>query len=228
MMMVAMRILKKAYPNPKRTIMVGHWSGEEEGLVGSAAWAADHPEITGKITAFINQDDGTGRLNAISGAGFLSADKLIPGWIARMPDNMRNNFRYSGMGSPSRGGGGGGTDTGSFACYGVPTFGLRSVNNWDYSNLTWHTEKDTYDKVSYDDLRWNATLGAMLAYLAADDPQFMTRNTLAQNDSLWKSAPAQAGGRGGGGRGGAAASTLPPGTITPCPAAVRKTNPRLR
>ena len=44
-MLEAMRILKKAYPHPKRTILVGHWSGEEQGLIGSRAFAADHPEM---------------------------------------------------------------------------------------------------------------------------------------------------------------------------------------
>ena len=44
-MLEAMRILKQVYPRPKRTIVVGHWSGEEWGLNGSRAWAADHPEV---------------------------------------------------------------------------------------------------------------------------------------------------------------------------------------
>jgi Zn-dependent M28 family amino/carboxypeptidase len=50
-MMEAMRILKLAYPNPKRTIMVGHWPGEEQGLNGSRAFAYDHPEIVRAIQA---------------------------------------------------------------------------------------------------------------------------------------------------------------------------------
>ncbi len=44
-MLEAMRILKKVYPHPKRTILVGHWSGEEEGEVGSKAFTEDHPEV---------------------------------------------------------------------------------------------------------------------------------------------------------------------------------------
>src|SRR5205085_7644898 len=43
-MLEAMRLLKIAYPNPKRTIVVGHWGGEEQGLVGSRSFADDHPE----------------------------------------------------------------------------------------------------------------------------------------------------------------------------------------
>ncbi|MDB5208477.1 MAG: family metallo-hydrolase, partial [Flavisolibacter sp.] len=55
-MMEAMRILKKLYPNPKRTILVGHWSSEEQGLNGSRAFVEDHPEIVQGIQAVFNQD----------------------------------------------------------------------------------------------------------------------------------------------------------------------------
>ena len=61
-MMEAMRILKKIYPNPKRTIIVGHWGSEEEGLNGSRAFVEDHPEIVKNIQAVFNQDNGTGRV----------------------------------------------------------------------------------------------------------------------------------------------------------------------
>ena len=45
-MMEAARILKKVYPNPKRTIIVGLWGSEEQGLNGSRAFVEDHPEST--------------------------------------------------------------------------------------------------------------------------------------------------------------------------------------
>jgi len=46
--------------------------------------------------------------------------------------------------------------------------------SWDYNSVTWHTERDTYDKVVFDDLKSNATLTAMLAYLASEDPSRVT------------------------------------------------------
>jgi carboxypeptidase Q len=58
-MMEAMRILKKVYPHPKRTILVGHWSSEEQGLNGSRAFVEDHPEIIANLQALFNQDNGT-------------------------------------------------------------------------------------------------------------------------------------------------------------------------
>ena len=47
--------------------------------------------------------------------------------------------------------------------------------SWDYGSYTWHTNRDTYDKIVFDDLRFNATLTAMLAYLAANDATTITR-----------------------------------------------------
>ena len=72
-MMEAMRILKAIYPNPKRTILVGHWGFEEGGLNGSRAFVEDFPEIVDKTQALFNQDNGTGRVVNISGQGFLNA-----------------------------------------------------------------------------------------------------------------------------------------------------------
>src|SRR5690606_601011 len=60
-MMEAVRILKKVYPNPKRTIIVGLWGSEEQGLNGSRAYVQDNPEIVKNIQAVFNQDSGTGR-----------------------------------------------------------------------------------------------------------------------------------------------------------------------
>ncbi|HEX9109427.1 MAG TPA: M20/M25/M40 family metallo-hydrolase, partial [Longimicrobiales bacterium] len=65
-MMEAARILKQVYPNPKRTILVGHWASEEQGLNGSAAFVEDHPEIVKNLQALFNQDNGTGRVVNIS------------------------------------------------------------------------------------------------------------------------------------------------------------------
>ena len=61
-MMEAARILKKVYPNPKRTIIVGHWGSEEQGLNGSRAFVEDNPKIVEGLQAAFNQDNGTGRV----------------------------------------------------------------------------------------------------------------------------------------------------------------------
>ena len=76
-MMEAMRILKKIYPNPKRTIMVGHWGSEEQGLNGSRSFVEDFPKIIENTQAVFNQDNGTGRVVSINGQGFLNSYDYI-------------------------------------------------------------------------------------------------------------------------------------------------------
>jgi len=60
-MMEVARILNEVYPNPKRTILVGLWGSEEQGLNGSRAYVEDNPEIVDNLQALFNQDNGTGR-----------------------------------------------------------------------------------------------------------------------------------------------------------------------
>jgi hypothetical protein len=177
MAMEAMRILKTAYPNPKRTIMVGHWASEEQGLNGSRAFTEDHPEVMKGLQALFNQDNGTGRVQSLSGAGLSDMGRHLKAWYARLPafftDSMSANvvswsFNDVPTGNP------GGTDGAVFSCYGTPSFGMGAVN-WNYSSYTWHTNRDSYDKVVFDDLKHNATLAAMMAYQASEDPEFINR-----------------------------------------------------
>jgi hypothetical protein len=190
-MMEAMRILKLAYPHPKRTIMVGHWPGEEQGLIGSRAYAYDHPDIVRAIMAGFNQDNGTGRIQSTSGVGLPDAGAHMQQWLAKLPQVFQEQVRCSGVGRPATGG----TDNASFDCYGAPVFGLSSLS-WDYGTYTHHTNRDSFDKIVFDDLESNATLTAMLAYVASEDPTFIAR------DRADLTADAGRGGRGGRGAGG--------------------------
>jgi carboxypeptidase Q len=165
-MMEAMRILKKIYPNPKRTILVGHWGSEEQGLNGSRAFVEDHPEIVKNLQVLFNQDNGTGRVVNISGQGYAKAGEYITRWLAAVPSNIRDSIKTSFPGSPS----GGGSDFASFVAVGAPGFSLSSLG-WSYGNYTWHTNRDTYDKIVFDDVRNNAILTAILIYMASEDPQ---------------------------------------------------------
>src|SRR5690625_3424326 len=58
-MMEVARILKEVYPNPKRSILIGHWGSEEQGLNGSRAFVEDHPEIVANTQVVFKQDNGT-------------------------------------------------------------------------------------------------------------------------------------------------------------------------
>jgi carboxypeptidase Q len=173
-MMEVMRILKTVYPRPKRTILVGHWSGEEEGLDGSEAFRADHPEIVAGLQALLNQDTGTGRVTRIAMLGLAQAGSFFERWMARIPAQITEGIRIDAPGAPRSGG----SDYSSFVCTGAPAFELGSLG-WEYNPYTWHTNRDTYDKLSWDDLRSNTALIAMLAYMAADDPQRIPREKAA-------------------------------------------------
>ena len=172
-MMEAMRILKKMYPNPKRTILVGHWGSEEQGLNGSRAFVEDHPEIVKNVQAVFNQDNGTGRVVDISGAGFLHSYKFISDWLYAVPKEITDHIETQFPGSPS----GGGSDNASFLAAGAPAFNLSSLN-WSYWDYTWHTNRDTYDKIVFDDVRSNAILTAILVYMACEDPNTTSRDKI--------------------------------------------------
>lgn len=169
-MMEAMRIIKAAYPNPKRTIVVGHWGGEEQGLIGSGAFAADHPEVVNGLQASFNQDNGTWRIDYVRMQGFVDAGPHWARWMSKIPNEIADNIRLDVPGYPETGG----SDHMSWICRGAPGFRLQS-HYAEYRTYTWHTNRDTFDKIVMDDLKNNATLTAMLAYLASEDPEKMGR-----------------------------------------------------
>ncbi|MGH7555095.1 MAG: M20/M25/M40 family metallo-hydrolase, partial [Longimicrobiales bacterium] len=187
-MMEAMRILRQVYPRPKRTIVVGHWSGEEQGLHGSRAWAHDHPEVVSGLQALFNQDNGTGRVQSIGMQGLTRAGEYWGRWTTRLPQEIMQHIRLNIPGTPTSGG----TDNASFICFGAPAFGLSSLS-WGYNPFTHHTNIDTYDKIVLEELRNNATLTAMLVYLADQERERMPRD---------RRIMPQGGGRGGRGGGG--------------------------
>ena len=170
-MMEAMRILRKYYPDPKRTILVGHWGSEEQGLNGSRAFAKDHPDIVEKVQAVFNQDNGTGRVVNMSAMGLINAGGSIARWLSRVPDQITREIKLGLPGIPF----GGGSDHAPFIAAGAPAFGLGS-NSWDYGSITWHTNRDTYDKLVFDEIKNNVILAACLAYMASEDPQFVPRD----------------------------------------------------
>lgn len=169
-MLETMRILKKYYPDNKRTIIVGLWGSEEQGLNGSRGFVADNPGIIKGVQAVFNQDNGTGRVVNISGQGFVKAYDYIGKWLNAVPKNIKDQIKTDFPGMP----GGGGSDHASFVAAGVPGFSLSSLN-WGYFGYTWHTTKDTYDKIVFDEVKNNVILTATLAYMASEDPEFTNR-----------------------------------------------------
>ena len=88
-----------------------------------------------------------------------------------VPLEITQHIRFTAPGDPADGG----SDHAALVCYGAPAFRLGSADG-DYREYTWHTNRDTFDKVIFPEVRNNATLTAMLAYLAAEDPEKTPRN----------------------------------------------------
>lgn len=170
-MLEAMRILQEAYPNPKRTIIAGHWGAEELGAIGSSAFREDHPEIIEGLQVAFNQDNGTWRIERIEGQGFLGAAAHLPRWMNVVPTEISSHIELELPGAQNNSG----SDHTSFLCAQAPSFRLQSPYD-EYRQYTWHTNLDTYDKIVFDDLSENATLTAMLAYMASEDPVLMDRS----------------------------------------------------
>ena len=136
----------------------------------------DAPGLRGRIEdltgwALFNQDNGTGRVVNINGQGFLHSYEFLQRWLAAVPGEYRNHIQTTFPGTPSSGG----SDHASFIAAGAPAFFLSALN-WSYYNYTWHTNIDTYDKIVFDDVRNNAILTAILAYMASEDPESFPRD----------------------------------------------------
>ncbi|MCZ2101636.1 MAG: M20/M25/M40 family metallo-hydrolase [Chitinophagales bacterium] len=169
-MMEAARILKKYYLNNKRTIIIGLWGSEEQGLNGSRGFVMDNPQITKNIQVAFNQDNGTGRIANVAGQGFLHAYDYIGRWLEALPSEQRRHIETSFPGMPS----GGGSDNASFTAAGVPGISLSSLN-WGYFGYTWHTQRDTYDKIMFDEVINNVIVTTVMAYMASEEPEMVSR-----------------------------------------------------
>ena len=184
MMLEAMRIIKAAYPNPKRTILIGHWGAEEQGLIGSGAFAEDHPEVLQGMQASFNQDNGTWRIEVVQPYGYMRGVGNLARWLSGVPLDITKHLRLALPGEMENTG----SDHSSFLCRGAPGFRLQSAYD-EYRQYTWHTTLDTYDKLVLPDLKNNATLAAMLVYAASEDPERVTREQATRQGQQLQCGP---------------------------------------
>lgn len=147
-----------------------------------------HPEIVKGLQALFNQDNGTGCVTDVSASGLVGATPNLVAWLSRLPREIARNVTFGFAGTPASGG----SDHASFACYGAPGFSLSALD-WSYGTYTWHTNRDTFDKIVFDDLKNNVVMTAMLAYLASEDPNTVERtraNVFSQSTGLPGAWPA--------------------------------------
>ncbi|HSG08435.1 MAG TPA: M20/M25/M40 family metallo-hydrolase [Longimicrobiales bacterium] len=166
-MMEAVRILKALGLEPRRTVRIALWSGEEQGLLGSRAWVANHPEMHAKISAYVNVDNGTGK---IRGIWDQSNERAIPVF-----EQILWPFRDLGVVAVKHGDTGG-TDHLSFDAAGIPGFNFIQ-DPIEYNQNVHHTNLDNFDHLQIEDLKQAAVVVAATVYALAQRDEMMPRKS---------------------------------------------------
>jgi hypothetical protein len=176
--MEAIRILKTLGLQPRRTIRIGLWGGEEEGLLGSHAYVKQHyaerqgdrgymssggsgpltmkPEFE-KFDIYFNNDNGGGKVRGVYMQGNETVRSIFRSWLSVYGDPAAQTLTIANTG---------GTDHLSFDGVGLP--GFQFIQDMiDYMNRTHHTNMDVVERIVEDDLKQAATIMAVFAYNAA-------------------------------------------------------------
>jgi carboxypeptidase Q len=176
--MEAIRILKTLGLQPRRTIRIGLWGGEEEGLLGSHAYVKQHfaerledtgymsgggsgsltikPEFE-KFDVYFNNDNGGGKVRGLYMQGNETVRSIFRSWLSVYGDPAAQTLTIASTG---------GTDHLSFDGVGLP--GFQFIQDMiDYMMRTHHTNMDVVERIVEDDLKQSATIMAVFAYNAA-------------------------------------------------------------
>jgi hypothetical protein len=178
-MLEAVRILKTIGYQPRRTIRIALWSGEEEGLHGSRNYVKNHFADTAKtstthnnekVSAYYNLDNGTGKIRGVYLQGNKDAGPIFAKWLEPFKDLGASTITISNTG---------GTDHLAFDGVGIPGFQFIQ-DQIEYNTRTHHTNMDTYDHLVPDDLKQAATIVASFVYNTAQRDQKIPRKAMPQ------------------------------------------------
>jgi hypothetical protein len=176
-MIEVMRILKALNLKLDRTVRIGLWGGEEEGLFGSRAYVKEHfadpktMQVTsehGKLSGYFNLDNGSGKIRGVYLQGHEAMRPIFESWLAPFRDmgvtaiSIRNT---------------GGTDHLSFAAVGLPGFQFIQ-DPLDYGTITHHSDMDTWDHAVPEDLMQASAVIATVVYEAATRKEMLPRREL--------------------------------------------------
>jgi hypothetical protein len=175
-MMEAVRIIKTLGLRPRRTIRVALWGGEEQGLLGSRAYVAEHfgtdaspKPAHAKVAGYYNLDNGTGKIRGIWGQGNLGAMALFRQWI----DSIRD-LGVEIVGPRSVGA----TDHAAFDSAGIPGFQFIQ-ERLEYNSRSHHSNMDFVDRIQREDLVQQAAVAAVFAWYTANWPEKLPRKSVA-------------------------------------------------
>lgn len=195
-MMEAVRILKALGIKPRRTIRIGLWTGEEQGLLGSQWYVAQHfgsrppsndpdrkgdPSVTrrengpmtikpeqAKVSAYFNVDNGTGKIRGVYMQENSAVEPIFSAWIKPFRDLGMDTLTMRNTG---------GTDHLSFDAVGIPGFQFIQ-DPMDYDTRTHHSNMDVYDRLQPDDLKQMAVIVASFVYMASMRDQMFPRKPI--------------------------------------------------
>lgn len=178
--MEALRIITALDLKPRRTIRIGLWSGEEQGLFGSRAYVKkylgervteDSVEIVkllpaGKqLSIYINNDNGTGKIRGVYMQGNEGVRNIFRKWLKPFESGGAHTLTLSNTGS---------TDHVPFDMIGIPAFQFIQ-DDIEYFTLSWHSTMDLYERVIEEDLKQTAIIMASFIYHAAMRDEMMPR-----------------------------------------------------
>ena len=176
-MMETVRLIKSLNLQPRRTIRIALWSGEEQGLHGSRNYVKNHladpadmvlkPEH-GKISAYYNLDNGSGRIRGIYLQGNEGVRKIFENWLQPFNEMGASTVTINNTG---------GTDHLAFDAVGIPGFQFIQ-DPLEYNTRTHHTNMDTYDHLVPEDLQQASAIVAAFVYNTAQRDEKLPRKEL--------------------------------------------------
>jgi carboxypeptidase Q len=191
--MEAVRIIQTLGLKPRRTIRVGLWSGEEQGLFGSRAYVKQHfgemkgaqnnfgppdpnapkPELLKgadyeKLSAYYNLDNGTGKIRGIYMQGNSAVAPIFKEWLMPFYELGAKTLTISNTG---------GTDHLAFDAVGLPGFQFIQ-DEIEYDTRTHHSNQDVYDRIQADDMKQASTIMAAFVYQTAMMDEKMPRKPM--------------------------------------------------
>jgi carboxypeptidase Q len=171
-MMEAMRILQAIGAKPRRTIRIGLWTGEEQGLFGSRAYVAQHYGQPGaptieqtKFAAYFNIDNGTGKIRGVYEQGNAAVGPIFDAWMTPFKEIGMKTLTISNTG---------GTDHLAFDAVGLPGFQFIQ-DGIEYGTRTHHSNADVYERIQAEDMKFNSAVLASFAWQAAQRNEKLPR-----------------------------------------------------
>ena len=173
-MMEVMRILKQSGVKPKRTIRIGLWGGEEQGYIGSLAYAKNHfgdmndekfTKESEQVSAYLNMDNGAGMMKGLFLQGNESVRPIFEAYLKPYAHLDADHLTIENTNF---------TDHDVFDHYNIPAFQIIQ-DPLNYNSVTHHTNMDVLEYVPEKDLMINATVLAGLVYQIAQRPKILPR-----------------------------------------------------